>query len=87
MKKVHLTKEQRYAISAMHKQGYTQKQIAEAIDKDKSVISRELKRNANRNGRYSFTSAQKMAASRKERMKRHRRQIKISKQDDYRPTS
>ena len=73
MKKVHLTKEQRYAISAMHKQGYTQKHIAEAIDKDKSVISRELKRNANRNGRYSFTSAQEMAASRKERMKRPRK--------------
>ena len=44
MKKVHLIPEQRYTISAMHKQGCTQKQIVEAIGKDKSVVSRELKR-------------------------------------------
>jgi len=31
MKKVHLTREQRYTISALHKQGCTQKMIAEAI--------------------------------------------------------
>ena len=49
MKKAHLTQEQRYTISAMHRQGCTQKQIAKAIVKDKSVINRELKRNANSN--------------------------------------
>ncbi|MDR2385772.1 MAG: helix-turn-helix domain-containing protein [Tannerella sp.] len=31
----------------MHKQNCTQKMIAKAISKHKSVISRELKRNAN----------------------------------------
>jgi DNA-binding MarR family transcriptional regulator len=41
----HLTKEQIYTISVMRKEGYSQKAIAESIDKDKSVISRELKRN------------------------------------------
>jgi len=41
----HLTKEQRYTISVMRKAGYSQKAIAESINKDKSVISRELKRN------------------------------------------
>jgi IS30 family transposase len=73
MKKAHLTQEQRYAISVMYKQGSTQKQIAEAIGKDKSVVSRELKRNANFKGRYSFTFAQEMAILRKERMKRPRK--------------
>jgi len=73
MKKAHLTQAQRYTISAMYKQGSTQKQIAEAIDKDKSVVSRELKRNANSKGRYAFTSAQEMADLRKERMKKPRK--------------
>jgi IS30 family transposase len=73
MKKAHLTREQRYTISAMHKQGCTQKLIAQAIGKDKSVISRELKRNANPQGKYYFTYAQDMADIRKERMKKPRK--------------
>jgi IS30 family transposase len=73
MKKVHLTREQRYTISAMHKQNCTQKQIAETIGKDKSVVSRELKRNANSKGKYSFVYAQDMANLRKERMKKPRK--------------
>ena len=73
MQKVHLTPEQRYTISAMRKQGCTQKQIAQAIGKDKSVVSRELKRNANPKGRYSFEYAQDMACLRKERMKKPRK--------------
>lgn len=53
MKKVHITREQRYAISFMYKQGCTQKFIAETVGKDKSVISRELKRNVNiKTGKY-----------------------------------
>ena len=73
MKKAHLTREQRYTISAMYKQGCTQKLIAQAIDKDKSVVSRELKRNANLKGKYSFCYAQDMAELRKERMKQPRK--------------
>jgi IS30 family transposase len=73
MQKVHLIPEQRYAISAMYRQGCTQKQIAEAIGKDKSVISRELKRNTNSKGRYCFEYAQDMANLRKERMKKPRK--------------
>ncbi|MCL2597535.1 MAG: helix-turn-helix domain-containing protein [Paludibacter sp.] len=42
MKKKHITQEQRYTIYCLHKQGCTQKFIAETIGKDKSVISREL---------------------------------------------
>ena len=73
MKKVHLTREQRHTISAMYRQGCTQKMIVEAIGKDKSVISRELKRNANHRGKYSFEYAQDMANLRKERMRKPRK--------------
>ena len=73
MKKVHLTREQRYTISALHKQGCSQKMIAQAIGKNKSVVSRELKRNANLKGKYFFAYAQDMAELRKERMKKPRK--------------
>ena len=73
MKKIHLTREQRYTISVMHRQGCTQKQIAQTICKDKSVVSRELMRNANTKGKYSFASAQQIAELRKEQMKKPRR--------------
>ena len=73
MTKVHLTREQRYTISAMYRQGCAQKKIAEAIGKDKSVVSRELKRNANHKGKYSFEYAQCMADIRKERLKKPRK--------------
>jgi IS30 family transposase len=73
MKKKHLTPEQRYTIFAMYKQNCSQKMIAEAIEKHKSVISRELKRNANSKGKYSFQYAQDLANLRKERMKQPRK--------------
>ena len=73
MTKVHLTREQRYTISSMHKEGCTQKMIDRAIGKDKSVISREIKRNANLKGKYSFEYAQDAANMRKERMKKPRK--------------
>jgi len=69
MKKAHLTQEQRYTISCLKKQGYSQSVIAKIIGKDKSVISRELKRNANLKGKYFFEYAQDVAQIRKERMK------------------
>jgi len=36
----HITKEQRYTISTMLKQGHIQSEISKLIGKDKSVISR-----------------------------------------------
>jgi IS30 family transposase len=42
----HLTQEQRYTISEMYQSGYKQVEIAQVIKKDKSVVCRELKRNA-----------------------------------------
>ena len=73
MKKVHLSREQRYTISVMYRQGCAQKLIALTIGKNKSVISRELKRNANLKGKYSFGYAQDMAELRKERTKKTRK--------------
>lgn len=44
----------------MKKQGYNQKEISKAIGKDKSVISRELKRNCDqRSGNYDNELAQR----------------------------
>ena len=41
----HLTIEQRYTISVLLKENYSQILIAERIGKDRSVVSREIKRN------------------------------------------
>lgn len=56
----HLTKEQRYTISEMKSKGYKQKDISLVIGKDKSVVSRELKRNCDkRSGEYKSDLAQR----------------------------
>jgi len=56
----HLTREQRYTISEMKSKGYKQKDIADIIGKDKSVVCRELKRNCDkRSGAYNSDLAQR----------------------------
>ena len=61
----HLTVEQRYTISSMLKTGYSQSAIAKTINKDKSVISRELSRNSDaRSGEYRSDLAQRKTTSR-----------------------
>lgn len=61
----HLTSEQRYAISVLLRKDYKQKDIAEAIGKDPSVVSREIKRNKDqRNGYYNNDLAQRKACLR-----------------------
>jgi IS30 family transposase len=68
----HLTLEQRYTISAMRSQNCSQKSIAEAIGKDKSVISRELKRNSDqRNGFYKAALAEKKYQTRQVQKRKH----------------
>ncbi len=70
----HLTKEQRYTIGAMIAKNYSQKQIAEAIGKDKSVISRELNRNCDkRSGTYSDDLAQRKYEKRKQEKTKNKR--------------
>lgn len=70
----HLTVAQRYTISEMKQAGYKQTAISIVIGKDKSVVSRELKRNADgRSGAYSFELAcRKSAKRKKEKRKRIR---------------
>lgn len=56
----HLTIEQRYEIATLRSQNFSHGKIAESIGKDKSVVSRELKRNADsRNGIYKAELAQR----------------------------
>jgi IS30 family transposase len=52
--------------------GKRQKEITELVEKDKSVISRELKRNNHKRG-YSARLAQEYADKRKERYRLKRR--------------
>ena len=56
----HLTREQRYTICTMLQRGYAQSEIARVINKDKSVVSREIRRNADaRSGQYKDDLAQR----------------------------
>jgi len=56
----HLTLEQRYKIETYRELGKSQKEIADYIGKDQSVISRELNRNCDqRNGCYKADLAQR----------------------------
>jgi len=67
----HITKGQRYVIESMLQAGCTKKSICTAIGKDKSVLSRELKRNSSKRG-YSAKLANEYANERKERFRRQR---------------
>ena len=67
----HLTSEQRYTISVMLAQNHKQNQIALAIGKDKSVVSREITRNADqRNGVYKSDLANRKYKQRQEHKNR-----------------
>ena len=64
----HLTVGQRYTIERMLDQSHPQYRIAEATGKDKSVISRELKRNCDlRNGTYRSSQPKRSTDSVKKR--------------------
>jgi transposase, IS30 family len=74
----HLTQEQRYTICAMNNIGSSQKDIALAINKHKSVVSRELRRNCDqRNGQYKSELAGKKYM---ERLKAKPRKISFTPQ-------
>ena len=61
----HLTSEQRYTIGVLLEQNYKKSAIAVFINRDKSVITRELKRNCDlRNGKYNSELAQRKYAKR-----------------------
>ena len=68
----HITKEQRYTICVMKKQGSSQKDIALTIGKDKSVVSRELKRNCDkRSKKYDADLAQQKYEQRQRDKPKH----------------
>jgi IS30 family transposase len=63
----HLTLNQRYKIEVYRSVGKSLREIAEYVDKDKSVISREIKRNADqRSGIYKADLAQRKTTLRHE---------------------
>ena len=63
----HLTREQRYTIYTMLQSGYSQSEIARVINKNKSVISREISRNADgRSGQYRDDLAHRKYLKRQE---------------------
>lgn len=69
----HLTSSQRYTIATMKNKGHSQKSIAQVIGKDKSVVSRELKRNRDlRSGEYRSDLADRKYAER-QKLKRKKK--------------
>lgn len=63
----HLTKEQRYTIDSMLQNGYNQKDIGQVINKDKSVVSREISRNSDkRSGQYKSDLAHRKCLKRQD---------------------
>jgi len=68
----HITKEQRYTICVMKQQNFSQKDIAFTIGKDKSVVSRELRRNCDkRSKKYDDDLAQRKYEQRQKYKPKH----------------
>lgn len=67
-----ITKEQRFQIDALLKQGISKSCIADQLGVDRSTVHRELKRNASNLKRYHAAKADELACIRKERFKGHR---------------
>ena len=74
MRKYHqLTVEERYALSALRRQGCTQAQIARALDRHRSTISREVRRNSRKGGGYRPSTTHDFARWRRSRSRRNQR--------------
>ena len=72
----HLTKEQRYTISACLRKKMSVSDIAKFIDVSKSTVSREIKRNLNMYRHYVWIDAQQFSDMRKHIPRRTRRMTK-----------
>jgi IS30 family transposase len=66
-----LTQEERYQIAALLKMGHCQSGIADALNRDKSTISREVRRNRGLRG-YRPGQAQRLTLARREARARPR---------------
>jgi len=73
MRKSHLPREQRFEIQTCLKMGVKQAEIARQMGRDRSVISREIKRNSDLNGKYRACYADEAAEIRKKRLSRKRK--------------
>jgi transposase, IS30 family len=73
-----LTSEERYALSALRKQGLSQAAIGRALGRHPSTISRELQRNSRKDGGYRPFTAGEMARG---RLSRSRRNWQFDEQD------
>jgi IS30 family transposase len=69
-KYTHLTKEQRYHIYLMKKQGISLRTIAKNMDRSTSTISREIKRNTGKKG-YRYQQADRLASKRHQQKNKH----------------
>jgi len=54
----HITLEERKSLQELYKQGLSIRELSRAVDRSPSTISRELKRNCNKNGTYHHWRAQ-----------------------------
>ena len=68
-----LTSEERYALSTLRRQGYSMRGIARALDRAPSTISREVRRNRRKDGRYRCFTADQRARARRSRSRRNQR--------------
>jgi transposase, IS30 family len=69
-----LTPGDRYMLAALRKQGFNQSEIAQAIGRHRSTISREIRRNRSRSdGRYRAFTAQERTNGRRSRSRRNQR--------------
>ncbi|MEJ2343543.1 MAG: IS30 family transposase, partial [Gemmatimonadales bacterium] len=68
-----LTSEERYALSALRKQGYSIRGIARVLERAPSTISREIRRNRRKDGGYRPYTADERARGRRSRSRRNRR--------------
>ena len=68
-----LTSEERYALSTLRKQGFRQSQIARALGRHRSTISREVRRNVKKDQAYRPALADDVARWRRSRSRRNQR--------------
>ena len=74
MKYHQITSEERYRISALRQVGYGPAAIARQLERHRSTISRELRRNCSPwDGSYRPSKAQEQANGRRSRSRRNRR--------------
>jgi IS30 family transposase len=76
----HLIKEQRYVIQSLLKRGVDKTEIAQELGFHKSTISREVKRNSSKRGKYQAEKAHTYAQERKERFANQRKFTKTVEQ-------